>query len=229
MDWQNYAEAHARAMFPREACGLVVIENGRERFIACHNRAEGDDHFIISAEEYAAAEDAGEVVGVFHSHCNAGPAPSEADLVGCEKSGLPWHIFALPSAGWHAWRPTGYRPPLEGRAWQHGVLDCYALVRDYFAERGVELPDFPRADGWWHNGQNLYIDHYAAHGFRDVSDGPRNGDVLLMQIRSPVPNHAAIWLDGDIILHHLYGRLSGRDTYGEFFRRATVKVLRYAP
>lgn len=229
MDWQTYAEAHARACFPREACGLVVIVNGRERFVATRNAAEGDDHFIISAEDYARAEDRGEIVGVFHSHCNVGPEPSEADLVGCEKSRLPWHIFALPTARWHSWNPSGYVAPLIGRQFHHGVLDCYALVRDWYAqERGIALPDFDRTDDWWHKGQNLYIENFRAAGFQEVSDGPRHGDGLLMQIASPVPNHAAVWLDGDMILHHLHGRLSSRDVYGEYFRKCTVKVLRYA-
>lgn len=228
MDWQTYAEAHAAAAFPREACGLVVVVKGRERFHPCRNAAFGDDHFIITPEDYAAAEDTGEVVGVFHSHCQMGPEPSEADLVGCEKSGLPWHIFALPTKRWHSWQPTGYRAPLIGRRFQHGVLDCYALIRDWYAqERGITLLDFERTDNWWHRGQNLYLDNFGKAGFV-VAESPQHGDVLLLQMSSPVPNHAGIWLEGDMILHHLHGRLSSRDVWGEFYRRNTVRVLRYA-
>ncbi|WP_043946890.1 NlpC/P60 family protein, partial [Ralstonia solanacearum] len=40
------------------------------------------------------------------------------------------------------------------------------------------------------------------------------GDVILMQVRAPVPNHAAVYLGGVQMLHHLHGRLSSRDVYG---------------
>ena len=228
MDWRAEAEEHARRHYPREACGLVVIVKGRERFFPCTNTAHGDDHFIIEPADYADAEDRGEIVAIWHSHCNIGPQPSEADMVSCERSGLEWHIYALPLDRWHSFKPTGYRAPLVGRQFQHGVLDCYALVRDWYAaERGVTLPDFVRTDDWWHRGQNLYLDNFGAAGFV-VAESPRHGDVLLLQMTSPVPNHAGIWLDGDMMLHHIHGRLSSRDVYGEFYRKNTVKVLRYA-
>ena len=228
MDWHAEAEACARLAYPREACGLIVVVKGRERLRACTNAAEGDDHFIIMPEDYAAAEDAGEIVGVWHSHCNVGPEPSEADRVSCERGSVPWHIYALPSGRWASFEPSGYRAPLVGRQFQHGVLDCYALIRDFYDETyGITLPDFERTDNWWHRGQNLYLENFGKAGFV-VADTPQHGDVLLMQMSSPVPNHAAIWLEGDMILHHLHGRLSSRDVWGEFYRKNTVKVLRHA-
>jgi len=230
MSWRAEAEAYAREHYPREACGLVVIFKGRERFVPCRNQAQGEDNFIISAEDYAEAEDMGEVVAIWHSHCNIGPEPSEADRVSCERSGLEWHIYAHPVDRWHSFIPSGYKAPLIGRQFQPPTLDCYALIRDWYAEeRGITLPDFDRADGWWLRGGNLYLENFGKAGFVAVSDGPKNGDVLLMQIASPVPNHGAIWLEGDIILHHLHGRLSSRDVFGEYFRKNHTHTLRHAP
>lgn len=228
MTWQDEALAHAKASYPREACGLVVVFNGRERYRPCTNAAQGDDHFTIPAEEFAAAEDAGEVVGVFHSHCNALPDPSEADRVACEASGLTWHIVGVPTERWFSFSPSGYVAPLVGRQFQHGVLDCFAIVRDWYAhERKITLRDFDRSDDWWHKGQNLYMDNFAIAGFVETTElSP--GAVILMQIQAPVANHAAIYLGDDTILHHLHGRLSSRDIYGGYYRRVTVKVLRYA-
>lgn len=228
MTWREEAEAAARAAYPREACALIVVVRGRERFWPCRNEAERGDHFIIGAEDYAAAEDAGEIVAIWHSHCNIGPEPSEADLVSCERTGLPWHIYAHPAARWHTFTPSGYSAPLIGRQFQHGVLDCFSLIRDWYAqERGITLPDFERRDDWWHKGQNLYLENFSRAGFV-VAETPQHGDVLLMQIGSPVPNHGAIWLEGDMILHHLQGRLSSRDVWGGYYRKNTVKILRHA-
>jgi len=84
MDWKQEAEDYAKSEYPREACGLIVIVKGRERFFPCQNIAIGDDHFVLKPDDYAAAEDAGEIVAVWHSHCGIGAEPSEADLVSCE-------------------------------------------------------------------------------------------------------------------------------------------------
>jgi len=228
MSWRDEAAQAARDAYPQEACGIVIVERGRERFVRCTNQAIGDDHFIISADDYARAEDAGEVVAIWHSHCNIGPEPSEADLVSCEQTGVPWHIYAHPTNRWHTFHPTGYRAPLIGRQFSHGVLDCYSCIRDAYAEMfGITLPDFERHDDWWLRGENLYLENFSKAGFV-VADTPRHGDVLLMQIGAQVPNHGAVWLEGDMILHHIHGRLSSRDVYGEFYRRNTTRVLRHA-
>lgn len=227
--------AHAAKESPRECCGLVVVIKGRSRYWPCQNLAIGTEHFELSPEDYAAAEDAGEIVAVVHSHPFANCAPSEADRVACERSKLRWHIVGYPTNTWSEISPTGYKTPLVGRVFAHGVLDCYALVRDYYAETlSIELPDFPRRDGWWQKGsngeppQNLYLDNFEKAGFVRALREPQLHDVLLMQVQADVPNHAAIYLGNETILHHLHSRLSSRDAYGGYWAKHTTQVLEYA-
>ena len=120
----------------------------------------------------------------------------------------------------------GWRAPLLGRMFFHRVLDCYTLVRDYYQrERGIELLDFEREDDWWHKGQDLYMQGFERAGFAPLARGEalQPGDVILMQVRSPVANHAGVYLGHTglqeqpglhpvphAMLHHLYGRLSER-------------------
>ncbi|MGN5509353.1 NlpC/P60 family protein, partial [Campylobacter coli] len=52
------------------------------------------------------------------------------------------------------------------------------------------------------------------------------GDVILMQILSDRVNHAAVFLGGDLILHHLYGRLSKTDVFGGYWLRNTRMIIR---
>jgi proteasome lid subunit RPN8/RPN11 len=223
---------HARAEYPREACGLLVIRKGREVYARCRNIGVGTDQFVIHPEDYAAADIQGEIVGVVHSHPGMSPEPSQADRVACEASGLPWHIVGFPSEDWVRIEPTGFVAPLVGREWSHGVLDCYSLVRDWFrSERGVLLPNFARFDDWWKRGENLYLDNFAQVGFEAVNFADlrslQPGDCFLMQVASPVPNHAAVYLGDGLILHHLQGRLSSRDVYGGYWQKVTTHVLKY--
>ena len=229
MSWRDDALAHARTDYPRESCGLLIIRKGREVYWPCRNLARGDDHFIIDPDDYAAAEADGEVVAVVHSHVNIPPMPSQADLVSCEATGLEWHIVSVPNGTWHSFKPSGYVAPLVGRVFSHGVLDCFSVIRDWYRqERGIELLDFDRSDGWWERGGNLYLDNFGKAGF-SVCEDLHEGAVLLMQLGSPVPNHAAIYLGDDLILHHVQRRLSSRDIYGGYWRKHTTHVLKYEP
>ena len=234
---EEQIKAHAVAEFPRESCGLVCVVKGRERYLPCKNIAESrEEHFVLDPQDYAAASDAGEIIAIVHSHPNESARPSDADRVQCEAWGVPWHIVPVsapddatePVAGEiYTFAPNGYEAPLVGRKFYHGVLDCYALVRDYFKrEHGIEMYDAPREDDWWHKGQSLYLDNLDKMGLIPAQGALREGDVILMQIRSPIPNHAAIYLGDDVILHHLYGRLSSRDVYGGYWREVTTHLLR---
>ncbi|MDE8343584.1 MAG: Mov34/MPN/PAD-1 family protein, partial [Acidocella sp.] len=50
------AALHAQTQSPREACGLVVIRHGKEVYYPCRNISEQADRFVMSPEDYAAAE-----------------------------------------------------------------------------------------------------------------------------------------------------------------------------
>ena len=244
---------HAIAEYPRECCGLLVSSrDGSEAYVPCRNLAADGGQFLLPAEDYAAAEDQGNIVAVVHSHPDAPAQPSEADLVACEASGLPWYIVevrkgddgVIATHHVYSWSPDGYQAPLVGRAFHHGILDCYTIIRDWWLrERGVVLMDFHREDGWWNTEQELYLDNYEAAGWRRLADDEplEPGDMIVMQVQSQRANHAGVYL-GDqplterpdlhplsgAMLHHLYGRPSERVVYGGYWRDVTRARLRYA-
>lgn len=239
--WQTAAEAHARAAYAQgryEACGLVIeADGGRQLYQVCANTHESPQmDFRIAAAEFAAAEQLGQVVAVFHSHPDASCHPSEADRVACEASGLPFYILGLPDGVWGSCEPCGYVLPYEGRAFVHGVIDCYSIIRDWYQrERGIELPDFARRHDWWVKDaegrcEDLYEQNFRAAGFEPIdARQARTGDVILMQVAATVPNHGAVLVDAarNHILHHVHGRLSEVTVYGGYWRAATRRFLRH--
>lgn len=155
----------------------------------------------------------------------------------CEVSGLPWHIVSVgqctgaePECGdLQSIEPFGYVAPLVGRQFAHGILDCYTLVRDFLArELGIHLSDYEREDDWWEKGQDLYsLERLSAEGFELIEGAPQRGDMVLMQIRSPVPNHAGVYLGDGQMLHHMHGRLSEVITYGGMCAERTRYIVRH--
>ncbi|OEZ02329.1 MULTISPECIES: C40 family peptidase [Stenotrophomonas] len=231
-------QAHAVAEYPRECCGLVVATSNGETYVPCRNLAETpSEHFRLPADDYAAAEDLGEVLAVVHSHPNAVATPSDADRTMCEASGLRWHILSVglddhgapAAADLQSIEPNGYLAPLVGRQFVHGVLDCYTLVRDFYArELGVRLNQYERQDDWWNKGQDLYsMDRLLAEGFQPITGELQRGDMILMQIRSAVPNHAGVYLGDGQMLHHMHGRLSERVPYGGMWAERTRYIVRH--
>lgn len=229
---KEQALEQAKAEFPAESCGLVAVVKGRRRYFPCRNLAETpDEHFVLDPLQYAEVEDQGEIVAVVHSHPKTNHAPSQADRVACEKSGLPWHIVNPQTEQWGYCEPEGFELPYVGREFVFGIVDCYSLCRDWYKrEFGLDLKDYDRRDQFWLKGENLYIDNFANEGFHRVPvEELQYGDAILMQLQSPLPNHAAIYIGDGQILHHLQGRLSSRDLYGldSYYGKSTACVLRH--
>lgn len=91
-------EQHAQAEVPNEACGVVVLRDGRaERYEPGRNRAASPYRFELDVDpEVWFLEDEGNELAVFHSHLSSPARPSRTDV---ENIGLwegrPYLILSL--------------------------------------------------------------------------------------------------------------------------------------
>ena len=220
-----------RDEFPNEACGLLLDINNEQKYYACTNVADDPkEYFRIRSEDNAVAEDIGEVLAVVHSHPIDTCKASDADIYQCNKADIPWVIIGYPNIQFNIIYPTSKPMPLIGRKFSHGVLDCYTLIRDYYDQiLNITLPDYPRDNDWWDKGENLYLDNFASAGFTDMGQFAeiQEHDVLLLCIKSKVPNHASIYLGDEKIIHHMQDRLSGETVFGGYWQKNMNTVLRH--
>ena len=223
--------AHAEAEYPSESCGFVI----GGAYLPRRNTAERPElDFRIAPQAYVAAQRRGDVQAIIHSHPEGPPHPSESDMAAQIETALPWGIVFVHEGRakeifW--WGDGAPKEPLIGRVFRHGITDCYALVRDYYAnELDASLPELPRRAAWWENGGNLLEEHFQEFGFRRLggSDELEPRDAILAQFGGGVVNHCGVYIGQGLILHHLANRLSRRDPV-EPWRRYITHYLRYDP
>ena len=212
---------------PQECCGFVV--NGE--IVPCKNVHDSpESNFAIAAEDYVRAEEKGNIDAIYHSHIGGLDGFSKHDMKSCKQCNIPWIMVHLPTHNFHYIDPTG-NAPYEGREWSYGVHDCYALVRDfYIREFGIELDDFERGEDeeWLNSGWGMFVNNYEGQGFYEIGRPEKKGDILLMRLQSPEPNHVAVMNgNGASFYHHLAARPSQSAVYGGYWAKVTVKVLRH--
>jgi len=108
---------HARAEAPNEACGLIVLRDGRaDRYVRGRNALASPYRYELDVDpEVWFLEDDGFELAVFHSHPETAPRPSRTDIenVGLW-TGKPYVIYSLARDELAAWTiADGTSTPLE--------------------------------------------------------------------------------------------------------------------
>ena len=91
--------AHAEQEVPNEACGLVLLRDGRaERYEAGRNAAASPYRFELEFDDPQIwyAEDEGYELAVFHSHVDAPARPSRTDVENIGLwAGKPYLVYSV--------------------------------------------------------------------------------------------------------------------------------------
>ena len=106
------------------------------------------------------------------------------------------------------------------------------MVCDVYRENfGLELTDYARPNDWQSELEDIIRNVYERDGFQMITDWKAKdlhpGDLLCMAVGETKPNHLAVYVGDNKVVHHLYGRLSTEDPFRDFFRNTTCFILRH--
>jgi proteasome lid subunit RPN8/RPN11 len=226
-------KAAALSVYPHEMCGLLTAHD----FIPCDNLHETPKKaFII--DPLVIRKHAGLITGIVHSHTRKASrpevfdlrTPSYRDMVGAQKSGVPWFIVGTEG---ETVTPPVRIPRVPSNVYLERqfiwfINDCYTLVQDYYRfELGIVLQGH-KADFDFRSHDKLdgIFDRYLLdYGFKayQTLDGIKNGDVLLLSNGGHQRNHLGIYHDGQVLHQDLLSILQPL----EYFIGGIHAVLKY--
>lgn len=193
-----------------EICGLLLrTPNGITQY-PCQNRHnQPDKGFEISADEYAIADQMGEVIGVYHSHIANDRHFSVEDIKAADSENQLWVLYHVPTNRLEQYHPQ-HPPPYLGREFRYAYQNCYTLMRDfYYQEFEIELPRHYLSSGRSFLTEDVgFLANLPINGFDRVVGTPRRGDIILTYNGCPYPNHVIVALCDRNGMHHQAGAMS---------------------
>jgi proteasome lid subunit RPN8/RPN11 len=223
---------HALAEKPKECCGIITQHVHR-----CRNISDNPEHhFKISPEDYVVAVKDGAVTAFYHSHLE-NPEFSQFDIQNSELHKLPIVLYCIKTDAFSEYTPQGFQLPYTGRGYIHGKVDCFTLIRDYYAnEKNIFITDITHPYRYVEDKKNhpentksypVLFNHFIENNFIEVFNA-RSSDVLLMKTPFiPSPVHCAIFMNNNVILHHPFQGVSCSAPYSNFWKARTVHIMRH--
>lgn len=208
-DCHDAIKSHAAKEYPNEACGIII----NDEYQPCRNLAlNPKEHFKIPIQVLMAADT--KLQAIVHSHADY-PHLSAKDIQQQTVSGVPWgwcNVSKGKPGTVYFWGNRIQIQDLDGRPFVFGIYDCFSLVRDFYQVHfDIELENIPREVDFFKNN-DLIGKSWKPQGFKMIDKKDLTfGDLLLMKIRNPIYNHIGIYIDDNLILHHLANQLSRYD------------------
>ncbi len=231
-----------------EQCGLVLSDEAGITVEACENISSSPEKdFLISKKQIQEVAKDKEIIAYYHSHPDDN-IPSVQDHIVSAKLKIPCLIHNNRNGEISQTLPpdSSYIPNFTQRPFIPGFLDCSDLVKDYYEkalnillprlEHPIKYMSWPEIKQNWDSLQeynkadyNFFLDYFLANGFGEIDKkNLRENDIILCRAEEiAAPIHALIYLGGDRILHHPSERESLIENYNRFYKKLSVKYLRY--
>lgn len=215
------AKQHAESEYPKESCGIVMNNKYRPKKNIYHDPENG-----FEIEKFSK-----NLKGIFHSHPLGLDYPSATDMRSQMSTQVPWGIIPCKNGNAQKIQYFGDQcsiPDLIGREFKPGIFDCYSMVRHYYKLKlGINVKDFPREYESWED--DLNTENFKKANFTQISNSIYDlqvHDGILMAVGSNLVNHCAVYIGNDLIIHHLYNRLSRREPIAPWQKKVRA-IMRY--
>jgi len=103
--WEQMRQ-HVNSIYPQEACGLLAgIGNEASQFFPINNILKSNHRYRMDAQEQLTSflkieKENCELLGIYHSHPQGAPYPSETDIAEAYYPDTPYLIWALDKNEW---------------------------------------------------------------------------------------------------------------------------------
>ena len=88
---------HLEKESPREACGLITLNDTEAEWVPIKNISENADNFQMDTKEYIQTALKNKIIGVLHSHIDISAEPSDFDKKQCNGLNLDYYKIGRAS------------------------------------------------------------------------------------------------------------------------------------
>lgn len=229
---KRFIKNHALENLSEEICGFVVEDKNEIICIKCANAAENKSiDFQISLEDYLNAKSLYNILYIYHSHVDDSDDFSEKDKLYSNEICINYILYHLKSDTFKVYESKDLGRKYIGRFYKHKKYDCFTLIKDYCKqELNIDLKydtDFFDNASTDVNVLEEVEKYYSGNNFTKILDqNLKKNDILLLNGVNKTPNHFAVYLDDNKILHQPINSFSRIDNYCNFYKRNTVGVYR---
>ena len=182
---------HSLKLAPKESCGLIICKDNDFIAFPCRNMSKRDSSFSIHPFDYVTGSALGEIKDIYHSHSNS-EVFSQKDLVQTNLHEIPFVMYYIPKDKFKIANP-----------FKLGQNDCYTPIQNFFASRGLNLPNYKRSEGWKDKTPGLIEKSYKEQGFIEIPlNKIRKDDIILFKFKKDFAEHIGIYLGDDKFLHN---------------------------
>lgn len=223
---------HALSLKNEEICGLIVLKDFEYIYVSCENIAlDKTKFFILNPEDYLKASELGIIQANVHSHPN-GNIFSEFDKINSNNFNLTYILYHIEKDQFFQYTPGEEQNKYIGRNFEIGKNDCFSLLEEFYIDKfGFMFNKFDklnkRTENWDKELVNIFDEMMEFNPqFFEVTEGPRKyGDINIYNITGK-PDHFAVYLGDDMILHQKLNKFSTIEKEDSLYKKHLYKTIR---
>ena len=228
-------KSHAFREKPNECCGLIVDNDNAPTAFPCRNSSEKPTiHFSINPSDYLRASRNGKIVATYHSHNSENEEFSVNDMNNSRIHQINYILYNTPKDTFSFFDYKKNKTFLYNRLFEIGKSDCYSIVKEYYADLGIELEGENTLGNDWYkkdphligrlfdlNKKNIGIE-------LDPSSQLKKHDVLVFEfIKGAGPNHVSVYLGNGTMIHHPRNKYPCIEDLSSIYKKRMYKIYRH--